>query len=297
MQATRRFNIGFSRPLIILILCLISAPLRAADAPTPPVPTEVDALLQKAKDAADMNKPAEVFKLLDQAVAAGPKDTRPLIFRAGMRQHVKDWAGAVADADKVMEIDPTRKDVQGARAIAHFMLGHIKESVVDFDAYVASLPGGVSPNQWQRGIALYYAGRFEDGVKQFEEHQKVNPDDVENSAWHFFCMAKWKGLKAARDSVIPSAGDDRVPMMKVLEMLRGTATPEDVIGTAGAGNLRQKTLNRQLFYAHLYVGLYYDSIGEGAKAKEHIKTAAEKYVVPDYMYDVAKVHMMGAEKK
>jgi hypothetical protein len=37
---------------------------------------------------------------------------------------------------------------------------------------------------WQRGIALYYAGRYKDCRLQFESHRTVNPNDVETVREH-----------------------------------------------------------------------------------------------------------------
>ena len=47
------------------------------------------------------------------------------------------------------------------RAIADFQAGRVEESVAGFDA-VARLVPDFAPQLWQRGIALYYAGRYED---------------------------------------------------------------------------------------------------------------------------------------
>ena len=60
---------------------------------------------------------------------------------------------------------------------------------------------------------------FDDGAKQFELHKTVNPDDVENSAWHFLCVARSKGIESVRKGLIDVTGDSRIPMMKVQEML------------------------------------------------------------------------------
>ena len=97
------------------------------------------------------------------------------------------------------------------------MLGRVKESVADFDKFLEARPDQ-RPQHWQRGIALYYAGQFEDGAKQFEIHKTVNANDVENAAWHFLCVARWKGVEAARAGLIPIEGDGRVPMMTVHKM-------------------------------------------------------------------------------
>ena len=44
-----------------------------------------------------------------------------------------------------------------------------------------------------------------------------------------------------------------------------------------------------VFYAHLYLGLYFDAVGEKRKALEHMNEAGGKYRL-GYMGDVAHVH-------
>jgi len=55
-------------------------------------------------------------------------------------------------------------------------------------------------------------------------------------------------------------------------------------------------LNRQLFYAHLYAGLYCEAIGKSEAANAHM-TEAVKHEVPDYMYGVARMHVGMLEAK
>jgi lipoprotein NlpI len=75
------------------------------------------------------------------------------------------------------------------QAVVDFRAGRIAEAVAGFDRVAAAVPQQ-APQLWQRGIALFYAGRFDDCRRQFESHRTVNPDDVENAAWHFLCVAK-----------------------------------------------------------------------------------------------------------
>jgi len=147
------------------------------------------------------------------------------------------------------------------------------------------------PQHWQRGIAYYYAGRFEAGRKQFELHQTVNPNDVENAVWHFLCVARASNVEKARAALIPITGDARVPMMEVHALFAGKLKPEDILKAATAGNPPAARLNRQLFYAHLYLGLYFEALGDDGKAREHITKAAGEYQTGDYMGDVARVHL------
>jgi len=168
--------------------------------------------------------------------------------------------------------------------VADFLGGRLAESVKGFDE-VARLEPAAAPQLWQRGIALYYAGRFKDCRAQFESHRTVNPNDVENAVWHFLCVARGDSLSAARAALLPVGPDARVPMHQVLEMFRGNLTPDAVIAAAGDRPEAQ-------FYGHLYVGLYDEAIGNKAGALEHIRIAAEdRFAMGGYMHTVAKLHL------
>lgn len=171
------------------------------------------------------------------------------------------------------------------RAIADFRAGRISEAAAGFDR-VAALQPEVAPQLWQRGIALYYAGRFDACRLQFELHRTVNPDDVENSAWHFLCVAKAESPAAAKAKMLPVGPDRRVPMREIDQMFRGRLAPAAVL-TAADGSAAAE------FYAHLYVGLYLEAIGDSALGLAEIRIAASpRYAnVGGYMHDVARVHV------
>ena len=109
--------------------------------------------------------------------------------------------------------------------------GKFKEAIADFDKFLELRPK-FAPDHWRRGIALYYAGKFDDGRKQFDLHRTVNPEDVENSAWHYLCNARANTPKKAREDLIPVSKDTRVPMKQVLELFAGKIKPQDVLDAA-----------------------------------------------------------------
>jgi lipoprotein NlpI len=83
--------------------------------------------------------------------------------------------------------------------------------------------------------------------------------------------------------------DNRVPLMEVYDLFLGKCKPADVLAAAQAGDVPEQLRNQQLFYAHLYLGLYHDALGDARKALEHMNLAAGKYRL-GYMGDVAHVH-------
>ncbi len=169
-----------------------------------------------------------------------------------------------------------------------FFAAKAKESVAAFDRLIQLAPEA-KPQLWQRGLSLYYVGDYKAGREQFEVHQTVNPNDVENAAWHFICVARAENVDAARKALIPIQGDARVPMKEVHELFVGTGTTEAILKAAEAGEGEDR--RNQLCYAHLYLGLYFEALGDQAKAKEHMLKAARDYAMDHYMGKCAQVHV------
>ncbi len=98
----------------------------------------------------------------------------------------------------------------------------------------------------------------------------------------FLCVAKSKSVADAKASIIGSQGDRREPMMSVLKMLQGTLKPDEVLVAAKANTKEGPERKLALFYGFLYVGLYYDSIGEGEKASAALDSCLA-HAGKDYM--------------
>jgi lipoprotein NlpI len=220
---------------------------------------------------------------------ASEEETVDLLRRAeraaqdGKSAEAVRWATAAIDAGV---IDPV---VYYLRGREHFRLGKVRQSVDDFDRFLAQRPDR-STSLWERGISCYYAGQYAAGAKQFADYQTYHSNDVENAVWHLLCNSKVKGFETARQQLLPIQSDRRVPMMTIYDLFRGEAQPDDVLKAVKDRPSTKEQMNHRLFYAHLYLGLYYEACGEAAKAREHILTAAEKHRIQGYMWDVAHVH-------
>ncbi|MFM9195770.1 MAG: hypothetical protein ACKOWG_08515 [Planctomycetia bacterium] len=172
-------------------------------------------------------------------------------------------------------------------AVRLFFEAKPAESARVFDRLVSAVPTA-KPELWQRGLALYYAERYDDGARQFESHRTVNPNDVENAAWHFLCVARLAGPAAARARLLPVGEDTRAPMKEIMDLYAGRCEPVDVLAAAerGAGGARRN----QLCYAHLYLGLFFEATGNIPKAREHMLQAAGPFSMNHFMGKVAAVH-------
>jgi lipoprotein NlpI len=273
------WTLGASMGLLLLVAVPVSGGTESAKE-----------LLAKAQKALDGNKAEEAITLTDKAIALDPKNAFTYFLRGQAKDKAGKLEGAVMDFTRVLELDPKAAEAYQARGSAHFKLGHIDASLTDFDKYLDMRPQR-RPGHWQRGISLYYVGRFEEGQKQFEAYQGTDANDVENVVWRFLCQARRIGLAKARQDMYPLGKDARVPMKEVYALFKGQAKPDDVLKAANAGNPSSAEQRKEWrFYAHLYLGLYYEAEGNRKAALDELTAAAATPVVGHYMFDVARVH-------
>lgn len=178
--------------------------------------------------------------------------------------------------------------------MALFRAQRLPEALAVFDALHASHPS-LRPTLWQRGLSLFYAGRFEEGAAQFRCDVAHNGADAEEALWAFLCEARGAGGFAGARARMLAVGEDPRPVLRVvLEVFRGAA-PLAALRAAGA---RGSAHDR--FYAALYEALYLEVApceegGEGAAREALARALAGAYAAGaarerDYMIDVAAVH-------
>lgn len=250
---------------------------------------ERPSLQKKALQLMQEGKQDEALQLANKAIADS------YLFRGMLYEARGKHTRAVADFTQCIALDPQRAEAYDHRGSELFKLGKVNESVADFDRYIKLQPRAFA-RHWKRGISLYYVGRYDDGRKQFEGYQTFDANDVENAVWHFLCNVRRLGAEKARAAILPIRKDTRVPMMEVYDLYRGKKKPEAVLKAAQAVNGKTER-HRALFYAHLYLGLYYDALGKPKQAFPHMELAANKYRIGHYMGDVARVHHDLLKKK
>jgi tetratricopeptide (TPR) repeat protein len=182
-----------------------------------------------------------------------------------------------------LDTDLHQPKVYIERGMTYFKLGHIAEAIADFDR-AEHLNPALTPYLWQRGLAYYYARRFADGAKQFEVDLTVNKHDVEETVWRYLCQAQLQSAQVAREGLLPVQNDSRPVMGWIYKLFAGGCHAETVLAQyRGAGQ-------REQFYSHLYVGLYYEAERDEPRARQYITQAAAMQLVGDYMGWVAMVH-------
>jgi lipoprotein NlpI len=208
----------------------------------------------------------------------------------------ENWEKVITMTEDIPEGSSWER-VRGAslqqRGVERFFAADIEGAISDFDGFLELYPEE-DPHHWQRGLAYYYAEEYEKGKQQFERHQTVNTQDVENAVWHFLCVVRTPegNVETAKAELIPIERDSRIPMAEVHDLFAGRGTVEDVLEAALPDNDGElsETEKNHLCYAHLYLGLYFEALGNEEKMKEHIRLAAFDYKMDHYMGKTAQVH-------
>jgi lipoprotein NlpI len=251
-------------------------------------PSQPGAYLIEAQRAQAKGLVLKAVELAGKAVEEAPKDPRAWYFRAMLLERSRQWVAAEADLTQVLALNPEDAGVMRQRGALRLRLSQFSAAVADYDR-VASLRPGRLPELWERGIALFYARRFEDARKQFELHRSVNPNDVENAAWHFACVAQSEGFERARAQLIPVEGDSRVPMKQIQGLLAGKVSAEEVLAAAEAVDDGPRR-DAARFYARLYLGMYEEARGHRDVAAKHLAEATQFAEPLGLMGDVGRLH-------
>lgn len=197
--------------------------------------------------------------------------------------HVAVLESALQRLTHHLDADPHQPRAYIQRGMTYFKLGHIAAAITDFDR-AEHLNPALTPYLWQRGLAYYYAERFADGARQFEVDLTVNTHDVEETVWRYLCQAQTQGAPAAREGLLPVRHDSRAVMGWIYKLFAGECAVETVL------TQHRDAGQREQFYTHLYIGLYYEAKRDVARARQYITQAATMQVVDDYMGWVAMVH-------
>ncbi len=207
-----------------------------------------------------------------------------------------EYKTAFKNCSELCELEPNNLNYQMMLGDISFAAGQMDACVAAYDKLIELQPS-LEPRLWQRGLALYYAKKFEKGVQQFETHQLVNTQDVENAVWHLLCAAKISNVEAGRKKLIPISEDRRVPMAQIYEMYAGRMTPEQVLNianqTSPSVELDSEQHRLQRYYAYLYIGLYFEMLENEQASLDSMKKAAALNPLgkTNFMGQVARVHL------
>ncbi len=174
------------------------------------------------------------------------------------------------------------------RAGILFRLGRFGEAIQDYDM-AARLGQPHDENScWERGLAQYYSGDFRTARDQFSRYHQVGPSDIENGLWRFLCIAEEEGIVKARETMLEFPKKVRKPFPALLALYLDRGNAEAVLDEARRDTSSTEERTTNLFYAHYYLGKYYEILDQKADALAHIRKAL-KYEISHFMFACAEI--------
>mmetsp|Transcript_21364 Transcript_21364/g.36403 ORF Transcript_21364/g.36403 Transcript_21364/m.36403 type:complete len:268 (+) Transcript_21364:79-882(+) len=193
-------------------------------------------------------------------------------------------AGLVRAATATPAKDPRQLVSTGMQK---FRRNDVEGAVEDLDAAWAAAPS-LRPYLWQRGLALYYLGRYEEAGTQFRSDVAVNPNDTEEAIWAYIAEARILGPEAASKQFLEVGRDSRPIMRAAYQAFQGAGPDKIKVAiTDDSGGT--------CFYGNLYIALWHEAQGslQEAEARVAMEAAcATQYAQTsgDYMAALARVH-------
>lgn len=251
---------------------------------------QVKRLIEGVREAFLSGQFSEALSRSEHALEIAPANPHVNLAAARLQEGLREFEQASALYSRAIELDPTLASAYNGLGTVCFQLQQVDRAVRNFREYLRMRPDQV-PYHWKLGIALYYAGEYEEAAKQFLRHHAVEPNDVETAFWHWLCMMRWQGREPADKNLLKVERDPRVPMMELYRLLQGAGTELDVLNALHADAPPPEALKNRRCYAHLYLGLYAEAMGDPKESLAHLYKAANEFFVPHFIGDIARVHL------
>ncbi|AZO76504.1 MULTISPECIES: tetratricopeptide repeat protein [unclassified Bosea (in: a-proteobacteria)] len=147
--------------------------LRDFDAALKAVPNHLAALRGRAHTLSELGRHAEAATLIERAMVLGGRATL-LADRALLRERAGNVAGARADLDGAIALDPSNSWARGARGRFLQVESEHEAALVDFDAALALEPE-VTSYHYRRGLSLAALARPREAIAAFDGALRLEP--------------------------------------------------------------------------------------------------------------------------
>jgi len=233
--------------------------------------------------------------LLLWAMSAIASSAEPLLPPDVQLKMVAEWDRTIRDTTAAIATDAKNVGLYSRRGDALFFSARFAEAVADYDRMV-ELDPTTDASHWRRGIAQFYARRYEHAAAQFERYHSFDDVDRENGIWRYLSQVKAHGREKARQGLLKYAKDDREPFPAVYELFAGRTTPEAILKSIADAKISPAERQPREFYAELYIGLNEFIEDQPQTALTHLEQAARNPwwrtagYGPHYMGQVARLH-------
>ena len=238
---------------------------------------------------------AVVMSLNCQAQGSEPADEEDPLSPERVVELTKSFEKTLVESARIVRENPGSVGGYSQRGDACFFLGRFDEAVADYDKMI-DLDESGRTSHWRRGIALFYAKRFKDAAEQFENYHSFDQIDRENGIWRYLSQHMSDGRDKARQGLLKYRKDDREPFPAVYKLFAGVTSPDSILKQISEADIANPEREKRLFYANLYIGLNFAVEDDARSAMKYLNLATRNTWAPDagygpnFMWHVGRLH-------
>jgi tetratricopeptide (TPR) repeat protein len=212
---------------------------------------------------------------------------------AAVKGEKEELVERLASLTTALSEAPDSVRLYSQRGDTHLFLGRFAEAVADFEKMIEIDAAQDAPH-WRLGIAYYFAGQYAKSSAQFVKYQTFEAGDRENGIWKFLADARQLGVEPARARMIEFTRFDREPFPELYEMFAGRMTSAEVLAGLEAKGMARDGAPQ--FFAHYYTGVHEALQGDRGKALALLEKAVASQWGrtaeggPAYMWRCARLH-------
>ena len=258
-----------------------------------------EALVQEGNTAYKKGDRTGAVKIFTQAIAADGSNVIAYYNRGRIQEVLSNFEEAYADYNALLRIKPDHIQGLFLRGDMNLRMGRFADAIADYDMSLQLNPK-LEVRHWKRGIAYYFAGRYEDGRRQFEKCLKAETNDVENALWHFACVARAAGPEKARAALVTVEPNRRLPLNEAMLQLHavysGATKPEELLASTPGMDATLDNSTDRAIYTSFFLGLYYEATGQPGKALECFEKTGRMTKRGHNLGDLARLRVAEGKK-
>lgn len=212
-----------------------------------------------------------------------------------------DWVTREKALTEALAQTPNSLSLLSRRGDFRQFLGQPEQAVADYERMIQIDPAQDAPH-WRLGIAYYFTGAFSKAALQFQKYHAYDGRDRENGLWKFLSQARAEGLEAARRDMLVYKEFDREPFPSLYAMCAGKLPPNEVLKELETKGLQNQS--QVVFFAKYYVGLYLSLLDQKPEGLALVKEAVRLFSPseaaqngPGYMWQVARLHAEALDRE
>ena len=161
--------------MILLGTCLTAGPLWTACPAAPDHSVDIDALIEAAQSATNMNEARDVSGKLWALWTDAPDEIAQTMLDAGMRKRQSyDFLGALEELNELVEYCPEYAEGYNQRAFVNFLRRDFAPALVDLDRAIELSPKHIAAISG-RALTLLGLGRIDEARATLLEALDLNP--------------------------------------------------------------------------------------------------------------------------